>query len=80
MKVVLVFWGGNPHEIVARRKPPSAEETSLTWTARSLPRITESAWRATYGTFRMDRLSVGEHTVELTVDGQPGGTYKFSIQ
>jgi hypothetical protein len=79
VKMVLVMKDCDSHEFAIRRADPGGKETSGKWSVSSLLRE-RCSWRVTYRTWQVNSLAVGEHTVDLTVDGKPGGTYKFTVR
>ena len=80
VKLIVVFWGGDSHEIVVQRTAPDGKVTTTKWNVDPRPRDKATNWRLTHRTWSMDRLAVGDHVMNVSVDGKDVGRHTLTIR
>jgi hypothetical protein len=77
--MIVVFNDPGSHHIGGHRVDPRGKEHPFEWSVTPLTGGT-SGWRATSKTWEVDKLTPGQHTVELVVDSAPAGRYAFEVK
>jgi hypothetical protein len=77
--MIVVFNDHGSHSISGRLVNHKGKASPFAWSVTPISGAT-TGWRATSWKWDVSKLAPGKHTVELTVDSQPAGTYAFEVK